>query len=156
MASLYFLGKYDVMLAIVVVLSNTIWGTVSMLCSDNADCVACFSLTSRWYSFIRRLTILPVSPMYTCPQEQGILYILAELSRDLWSLGSLKICLISLDWLKIVRILCLFNILPIRSVVPLTYERILSSCYMSEIVSCLYVYWLFWYVFCVRFSVRLV
>ena len=39
--------------------------------------------------------------------------------------------------LKIVRILCLFNILPIRSVVLLTYgrmDRILSSGCVSEIV----------------------
>jgi len=61
------------MLAIMVVLSNSIC-SVSMLCSDNADCVTCFSLTSYWCSFIRRLIILPVSPMYICPQEQGILY----------------------------------------------------------------------------------
>ena len=56
--------------AIVVVLSNSIWCPVSMLCSDNADCMTCFNLTLRWCSFIRRLA-LPVSPMYTCPQEQG-------------------------------------------------------------------------------------
>ena len=39
--------------------------------------------------------------------------------------------------LKIVRILCLFNILPIQSVVPLTYgriDRILSSGCVSETV----------------------
>ena len=108
-----------------------------MLCSDNAHCVTCFSLTSRWCSFIRRLTILPVSPMYTCPQEQDILYTLAEQSGGLWSLGFLKICPIFLGGLKIIRILCLFNILPIRSVVPLTYgrtDRILSSSCTSETV----------------------
>jgi len=42
-ASLYFLGKYDVVVAIVDVLSNNIWWPVSMLCFDN--CVMCFSLT---------------------------------------------------------------------------------------------------------------
>ena len=92
MTFLYFLGKYDVMLAIVVASSNSIWCPISMSCSDNADCVTCFSLTSRWCSFIRRLTILPVSPMYTYPQEQDILYAPAELSEGLWSLGCLKIC----------------------------------------------------------------
>jgi len=71
------------MLAIVVVLSNSIWWPVLMLCSDSADCVTCFNLTSRWCSFIRRLTILPVSSMYTYPQEQGILYTPAELSGGL-------------------------------------------------------------------------
>jgi len=94
-----------------------------MLCSDSADCVTCFNLTSRWYSFIRRLTILPLSPMYTCPQEQDIFYIPAELTGGLWSLGFLKICLIFLGDLKIVRMLCLFNILPIWSVVLLTWEN---------------------------------
>jgi len=108
-----------------------------MLCSDSA-CVTCFNLTSRWCSFIRRLTILSISPMYTCPQKQGILYIPAELSGGLWSLGFLKICPIFLGGLKIVWILCdLFNILPIRSVVPLTYgrmDKILSSDYVSETI----------------------
>jgi len=65
------------------VLSNSIWWPVSMLCSDNADCVMCFSLTSRWCSFIRILTILPVSPMYTFPQEQGILYLCGTEWRSL-------------------------------------------------------------------------
>ena len=95
-----------------------------------------FSLTSRWCSFIRRLTILLVSPMYIYPQEQSILYTPAELSRDLWSLVFPKICRILLG-LKIIRILCLFNILPIRSVVPLTYgrmDRILSSSCVSKTV----------------------
>jgi len=133
MASLYFLGKYDVMLAIVVCQTFD----VLFQCSDNADCVICFNLISHWCSFIRRLTILPVSPMYTCPQKQDILYIPAELSGGLWSLGFLKICPIFLCGLKIVRILCLFNILLIQSFVPLTYERmdrILSSDCVSETV----------------------
>ena len=156
MASLYFLGKYEVMLAIVVVLSNNIWCSVSILCSDN-DCVACFSLTSRWCSFIRRLTILSVAPMYTYLQEQ-VFCILLRSWVEVWSLGFLKICPIFLDSLKI---LCLFNILPIRSVVPLTYGRmgrILSSGYVSKIVV-LFAYLLIILVvfFCrVRFSIRLV
>ena len=62
-------------------------------------------------------------PMYICSQEEGILYIPAELSGGLRSLGFLKICPIFLSDLKIIRILCLFNILPIQSVVPLTYGR---------------------------------
>jgi len=135
MASLYFLEKYDVMLAIMVVLSNSIWYSVSLLCSDNADCETCFR--HHIGSFIRRLTILPVSPMYTCPQEQDILYTPAELNGGLWFLGFLKICPIFLDDLKIVRILCLFNILPIRSVAPLIYgrmNRIFSSDCVSETV----------------------
>ena len=76
-------------------------------------------------------------PMYTCPQEQGILYTPAELSGGLWSLEFLKICPIFLGGLKIIRILCLFNILPIWFVVPLTYgrmDRILSSGCVSETV----------------------
>jgi len=131
-----------------------------MLCSDSA-CVTCFNLTSHWCSFIRRLTILSISPMYTCLQKQGILYIPAELSGGLWSLGFLKICPIFLGGLKIVWILCdLFNILPIRSVVPLTYgrmDKILSSDYVSETIVLFAVYWLFWLcLFCrVLFSVRL-
>ena len=52
-----------------VVLSNSIWHPVSMLCFDNSNCTTCFNLTSRWCPFIRKLTILPVFPMYTCPQE---------------------------------------------------------------------------------------
>jgi len=105
-----------------------------MLCSDNADCVTYFSLISRWCSFIRRLTILPVSSMYTCSQ-QGILYIPMELS-GFWFLGFLKICPIFLG-LKIVWILYLFNILPIRPVIPLIYgkmDKIFSSDCVSEIV----------------------
>ena len=85
-------------------------------------------------SFIRRLINLSVSPMYTCPQKQGILYTPAELSGSLWSLGFLKIYSISLGGLKIVRILYLFNILPIRFV-PLTYgrmDRIFSSDCVSD------------------------
>jgi len=66
-----------------------------MLCSDNADCVVCLSLTSRWCSFIHILTIL--SPMYTFPQEQGILYTPAELSGGLRFLGFLRICPIFLE-----------------------------------------------------------
>jgi len=75
MASLYFFEKYDVILVIMIVLSNSIWCPVSMLCSDNADCVTCFSLTSCQCSSIHRFTIFPVSSMYTCPQEQDILNI---------------------------------------------------------------------------------
>jgi len=78
-------------------LSNSIWWSVSILCSDNADCVICFSLTSRSCSFIRILTILPIFPMYIFPQEQGILYTPAELSGGLWSLGFLKTCPIFLE-----------------------------------------------------------
>ena len=52
--------------------------------------------------------------------------------------GFFKICPIFLDDLKIVRILCLFNILPIRSVVPLTCRRmdriLLSGCASKTIV----------------------
>jgi len=96
--------------------------------------------------------------MYTCSQEQDILYTPAELSGSLWSLGFLKICPIFLGDLKIVWI-CLFNILPIRSIVPLTYgsmDKILSSdCVSETVLSCLH--WLFWLcLFCrVRFSVKL-
>jgi len=72
--------------------------------SDNADCVACFSLISYWCSFIHRLNILPVSSIYTCPQEQNILYTPAKLSGSLWSLGFLKIYPIFLGDLKIVEI----------------------------------------------------
>jgi len=125
------------MLAIVVVLLNSIWCPVSMLCSDNADCVMYFSLTSRWCSFIRRSFdhSLGFSNVYL-PAED-ILYTPAELSGDLWSLGFLKICPIFLGDLRIVRILCLFNILPIRSVVLSLYgriDRILSSGCASEVV----------------------
>lgn len=45
-ASLYFLGKYEVV-AIVDVWSNNDSCSVLMLYSDNADYVACFNLTSR-------------------------------------------------------------------------------------------------------------
>ena len=59
------------------------------------------------------------------------------LLRSWGSLGFLKICSIFLGGLKIIRILCLFNILPIRSVVSFTYRRmyriLLSDC-VSEIV----------------------
>ena len=51
--------------------------------------------------------------------------------------GFFKICPIFLDDLKIIRILYLFNILPIRSVVSLTYgrmDRIFSSGCVSETV----------------------
>ena len=162
MASLYFLEKYDVMLAIMVVLSNSIWYSVSLLCSDNADCETCFR--HHIGSFIRRLTILPVSSMYTCPQEQDILYTLAELNGGLWFLGFLKICPIFLDGLKIVQILCLLNILPIRSVAPLIYgrmNRIFSSDCVSETVvlfACLLIMSFLSCPFfcCVRFFVRLI
>jgi len=76
---------------------------------SNADCVACFSLTSRWCTFFHKLTILPISPMYTCPQEQGIFYTPSELNRGLWSLGFLKISPIFLGGLKIVWILYLIS-----------------------------------------------
>jgi len=137
---LVFLGKYDVMLAIAVVLSNNIWCLISMLCSNNADCVKCFSLISYWYSFIRKLTILPISPMYL---PAGTKYFIYSELRFLKIFGISSIVLrFVLDGLKI-RILCLFNILPIRFVVPLTYgrmDRIFSSC-MSETVlfACLHV-----------------
>jgi len=62
----------------------------------------------------------------------------AELNGDLWFLGFLKIFPIFLDSLKIVWILCLFNILPIWSVVPLTYgrmDRILSfDCALETVI----------------------
>jgi len=58
MTSLYFLGKYDIMLAIVLLFFYSI-------------------------GLFHRLTILPVSPIYTCPQEQSILYTLVELSGGL-------------------------------------------------------------------------
>ena len=48
-----------------------------------------------------------------------------------------KICAIFLGGLKIIRILCLFHILLIRSIVPLTYgrmDRILSSDCVSKTV----------------------
>jgi len=117
--SLYFLGKYDVMLAIVIVLSNNIWCPISILCSDNVNCVTCFNLTSHWCSFIQVDHSPSFSNVYL--QEQGILYIPAELSGDLWALGFLKICPIFLGGLKIVRILCLFNILSIRQSVNLLF-----------------------------------
>jgi len=79
MASLYFLGKYDVMLAIVIVLSNSI--CYQFRCCVLIVLVTCFNLTSRWFFY--PLTILPVSPMYTCLQKQSILYTPAELSRGL-------------------------------------------------------------------------
>jgi len=56
-------------LAIVVVLSNSIWCPASTLCSANADCMTCFDLTSRWCSFMHTLTILPVLSMYIFPQD---------------------------------------------------------------------------------------
>jgi len=65
---------------------------------------------------------LPVSPMYTFPQEQDILCTPAELSGGLWSLGFLKICPIFLGDLKTVWML-LFNILPMQSVVLFIYRR---------------------------------
>jgi len=86
------------------------------------DVMTCFSLISRWCSFIRRLTILPVSLIYLPAGTRE--YFCVHLSGDLWSWGFLKSCPIFLSGLKIVRILCLFNILPIWSVVPLTYGRI--------------------------------
>jgi len=140
-------------------LSNSIWCSISMLCSDNADCVTYFSLISRWCSFIRKLIILPVSPIYTCPQEQNILYIL-ELSGGSWSLGFLKIYPIFLGSLKFgycVSLICL----PIRSVVLLTYgrmDRILSSdCVSETVVLFAYLLIVLLYLFCrVRFSVRLI
>ena len=59
MTFLYFLGKYDIILWS---FYQTIF-VLFRLYSDNANCVVCFSLTSCWCSFIRRLTIFPVSPM---------------------------------------------------------------------------------------------
>ena len=127
MASLFFLGKYDECW-LLWSFCQTVFD-ILFRCCVLTMLIAWSVLT--WHhvgcSFIRRLTILPVSPMYTCPQEQNILYTPAELSGGLWSLGFFKICPIFLDGLenlKIVWILCLFNILPIRSVVPLTYGRI--------------------------------
>jgi len=136
MASLSFLGKYDVML-ILWSFCQTIFD--SMLCSDNVDCVTCFSLTQQC-SFI----CLPVSPMYL-PARIRYFVAPAELSGDLWSLRLLKICPIFLDGLKIVRILCLFNILLIWSAVPLTYGRmdriLLSGCVSKTVVLFAYLFY---------------
>jgi len=94
-----------------------------MLCSGNADYVICFTLTSRWCFFIRILIIFPISPMYTFPQEQSILYTPVELSGGFWSLRFLKICPIFLGGLKIIWMLYLFSILPIWFVVLFIYEK---------------------------------
>ena len=111
-----------------------------------------------WYH-IGVLLFLTILSMYTCSQKQGTLYTPAELWGGLWilslSLEFFKICPIFLDDLKIVRILCLFNILPIRSV---PYGKMDPFVWCQRPLSCLHVYWLFWLcLFCrVRFSVRLV
>jgi len=165
MASLYFFGKY-VMLAIVVVLSNSIWCPVSccVLIMLIAWCVLAWChvdvllfLSWPFFQFLQ----------CTCPEEQSILYLYscvgiytpAELSGGFWSLGFLKICPIFLSGLKIIRILYLFNILSIRSVL-LTYgrmNRILSSDFMSETHRCLVYMFIDYFdcLFCVRFSIRL-
>ena len=76
----------------------------------------------------------------------GTRYFVYSCGAEWRSLEFLKICPIFLDDLKIVRILCLFNILLIRSIV------------VCQKPLCLYIYRLFWWcLFChVRFSVRLV
>ena len=51
MAPLYFFEKYDVILAIVVVLSNSSWCPISILCSDSADYVTYFNLTSLMFFY---------------------------------------------------------------------------------------------------------
>ena len=80
-------------------------------------------------------------------------------SWGLWSLGFLKIYAIFLGDLKIVWILCLFNILPIRCIILLIYgrmDRILSSGCVLEIVVILIVLIVLG-LFChIRFSVKLV
>ena len=93
-----------------IVVIQTVFDVLFRLCSDNADCVMCFNLIPCWCSFICRLTILLVSSMYTCPQEQGILYTPAELCGGLWSLGFLKICSIFLG-LKFAYVCLISNLL---------------------------------------------
>jgi len=144
MASLYFLGNY-VMLAIVVVLS-TIFDVLFRCCILIMLIAWRFNLTSRC-SFIRRLTIVPVFLMYLPAGTRYFVYP-AELSGDLWSLGFLKIFLIFLNGLKIVRILCLFNTLLIRSVVSLIYRKMnrILSIASQRPLSCLHNY--LGYLFC--------
>jgi len=70
----------------------------------------CFSLMSRWCSFIMYINHSPgFFEMYTFSQERDILYTPAELSGDLWFLGFLKICSIFLGGLKTIWMLYLFN-----------------------------------------------
>jgi len=83
-------------MAIVVVLSN-IWWPVSMLCSDNADCVICFSLTSRSLFFHTHINhSSSFSNVYFSTGD--ILYTPVELTMSGgWSLGFFKICPIFLE-----------------------------------------------------------
>jgi len=123
-----------------------------MLCSDNADCVMCFSLTSRWCSFIRILTILSVSPMYTFPQEQGILHTPVELSGGLWSLGFFKICPICLGvwkWFECCIYLVFYRYGPLFLLCMRKWKRFFCPSHLVMVVcwdSLPYwcVYWLFY------------
>jgi len=95
----------------------------------------------------------------TCPQKQDILYTSAELSRGLWSLGFLKICPIFLGSLKIIQILCLFNIQFDLLFLWHMEEWVGSSsdCVRDRCLVCMFIVWLFLCLFCrVCFSVKLV
>jgi len=105
------------------------------LCSDNANCV---TFLTRHHVGVLLFVGWPFSRFLQCilARRNKVFYIFL-LSRDLWFLEFLKIYPVFFDGLKIIQILCLFNILPIRSVVPLTYgrmDRILSSDCVSETV----------------------
>jgi len=121
MTSLYFLGKYDIMLDIVLLFFYSI-------------------------GLFHRLTILPVSPIYTCPQEQNILYTLVELSGGLWSLGYLQICLIFFAWFKDNSdIVFVYPANPICC--SFDMRKWIGSFHLifcQRPLSCLHVYWLFW------------
>jgi len=70
--------------------------------------IACVLTWHHVDSFIRRLTILPVCPMYTCPQEQ-VYFVHSYGAGGLWFLRFLKICPIFLNGLKIGYCVCLIS-----------------------------------------------
>jgi len=141
MASLYFLEKYDVMLAIVVVLLTVFDKTVFVLFRCYVLIVLIAWRVLNWHHVGVFLSIdWPFSQFLQCilARRNKIFYTLAELNEWRSSIFRfLKICAIFLGGLKIIRILCLFHILLIRSIVPLTYgrmDRILSSDCVSKTV----------------------
>jgi len=144
MASLYFFEKYDVMLAIVVVLSTVFDNslkTVFVLFRCYVLIVLIAWRVLNWHHVGVFLSIdWSFSQFLQCilARRNKIFYTLAELNEWRSSIFRfLKICAIFLGGLKIIRILCLFHILLIRSIVPLTYgrmDRILSSDCVSKTV----------------------
>jgi len=114
--------------------------------------VISFNLTSHWCSFMCILTILLVSPIYTFPQEQGILYTLAELSGDLWSLGSLFALFFGVAWFGCYTS-SVFSIWSVASFIYVKLEKIFlpvlfyDDCVLGFVVLLVYLIILFIFFF---------